>query len=128
MGVTKKIGWHSFRHGFSNLLRENGVDVKVAQRHANSRITLDIYQRTVTDERRAAQELVFKDLLGERNLEARKHPKPARTEEVLPGSGWFLRHDWIRTNDLFRVKYSTKCNPLILKRTDGSESAQNDPF
>src|SRR6201998_538780 len=67
MGVTKKIGWHSFRHGFSNLLRENGVDVKVAQellRHANSRITLDIYQRTVTDERRAAQELVFKDLLG----------------------------------------------------------------
>ena len=85
MGVTKKIGWHSFRHGFSNLLRENGVDVKVAQellRHANSRITLDIYQRTVTDERRAAQELVFKDLLGNQNLETLKHPKSMRREEV----------------------------------------------
>jgi site-specific recombinase XerD len=31
LGVPKKIGWHSFRHGFSNLLRENGVDVKVAR-------------------------------------------------------------------------------------------------
>jgi Site-specific recombinase XerD len=85
MGVTKKIGWHSFRHGFSNLLRENRVDVKVAQellRHANSRITLDIYQRTVTDERRAAQELVCKDLLGDQGLETLKNPKPARKEEV----------------------------------------------
>lgn len=86
MGVTKRIGWHSFRHGFSNLLRENRVDVKVAQellRHANSRITLDIYQRTVTDERRAAQELVFKDLLGDQKLETLKHPRPPRKEEVL---------------------------------------------
>ena len=85
MGVTKKIGWHSFRHGFSNLLRENRVDVKVAQellRHANSRITLDIYQRTVTDERRAAQELVFRDLVGDQTLRTLKHPKSARKEEV----------------------------------------------
>jgi len=38
------------------------------------------------------------------------------------------RHDWIRTNDLFRVKNTEKCNPLNLKRTGGSESAQKHPF
>jgi integrase len=47
MGVNKRIGWHSFRHGLSQLLRLRGIDVKIAQdllRQANSRITLDIYQ------------------------------------------------------------------------------------
>lgn len=56
--AVKRIGWHSFRHGLSNQLRESGTDVKVTQellRHANSRITLDIYQQTVTSERRDAQ-------------------------------------------------------------------------
>jgi site-specific recombinase XerD len=51
MGVTKNIGWHSFRHGLVNLLRQNGVDIKTVQellRHANSGIPLDIYQQTVT--------------------------------------------------------------------------------
>lgn len=65
--ITKKIGWHSFRHGFSNMLRENRVEVKTAQellRHANSRITMDIYQQTVTEERREAQAIVVKQLLG----------------------------------------------------------------
>jgi integrase len=41
--IEKRIGWHSFRHGFSNLLRQNGVEIKTIQellRHANSRITL----------------------------------------------------------------------------------------
>ena len=85
LGITKRIGWHSFRHGFSNLLRENRVDIKVAQellRHANSRITLDIYQRTVTDERRAAQELVCRGLLGAQRAETLKNPKSRPKEEV----------------------------------------------
>jgi integrase len=68
LGVIKKIGWHSFRHGLSNQLRQNGVEIKTAQellRHANSRITLDIYQRSVTQERRDAQAIAVKGLLGE---------------------------------------------------------------
>jgi integrase len=68
LGVTKKIGWHSFRHGLSNQLRQGGVEIKTAQellRHANSRITLDIYQRSVTQERRDAQAIAVKGLLGE---------------------------------------------------------------
>ena len=68
IGVEKRIGWHSFRHGFSNLLRRNGVDLKTAQellRHATSRVTLDFYQQSVTEERRRAQALAFKDLIGD---------------------------------------------------------------
>ena len=67
LNINKRIGWHSFRHGFSNLLRQNGVEVKTAQellRHANSRITMDIYQRTVTEERREAQARAFEALMA----------------------------------------------------------------
>jgi integrase len=54
IGVTKRIGWHSFRHGLATMLRQHGVDIKTAQellRHANSRITLEIYQQAVGDEK-----------------------------------------------------------------------------
>jgi len=67
LNVAKKIGWHSFRHGFSNLLRENGVELKTAQelmRHSNPNITMGIYQQTVTEERRRAQAVAFNALMG----------------------------------------------------------------
>jgi len=50
-GITKRIGWHTF----STLLKASGVDVKVMQellRHANSRITLDIYTQAMSPEKR----------------------------------------------------------------------------
>jgi integrase len=66
IGVTKRIGWHSFRHGLGTMLRQQGVDLKTAQellRHANSRITLEIYQQAVSEEKRVAQNLAFRGLL-----------------------------------------------------------------
>lgn len=81
-GYEKHIGWHSFRHGMSNLLRDCKVDVKVAQelpRHANSRIPLDIYQQIVTDERRAAQELAFGRMWSAPVLPACQAIEPFRT-------------------------------------------------
>jgi integrase len=57
-GITKHIGWHTFRHSFSTLLKASGVDIKVMQellRHANSRITLDIYTQAMSPEKRGAQ-------------------------------------------------------------------------
>lgn len=47
IGVTKKIGFHSLRHGLGTILRQQGVDLETTQellRHADSRITLEIYQ------------------------------------------------------------------------------------
>jgi site-specific recombinase XerD len=66
MGVTKRIGWHSFQHGLATMLRQKGVDIRTAQellRHASSRITQDIYQQAVSEEKRLAQDLVFRGLL-----------------------------------------------------------------
>ena len=74
LGVTKQIGWHSFRHGLATMLRQHGVDIKTAQellRHANSRITLETYQQAVGDEKRVAQNLAFRGLLGGSSLQ---HP------------------------------------------------------
>jgi integrase len=65
-GITKRIGWHTFRHSFATLLKSNGEDVKVVQeslRHANSRITLDIYTQAVTPAKREAQGKVVRMIL-----------------------------------------------------------------
>ncbi|HTF63780.1 MAG TPA: tyrosine-type recombinase/integrase [Edaphobacter sp.] len=53
VGVTKRIGFHSFRHGLATMLRQRGVDIKTAQElllHANRKITLEIYQQSVAEE------------------------------------------------------------------------------
>lgn len=58
VGIGKPIGWHTFRHTFSTLLKANGEDVKVVQellRHASSRITMDTYTQALSDDKRAAQ-------------------------------------------------------------------------
>jgi integrase len=94
LGITKKIGWHSFRHGMATLLRQCGVDIKVAQdllRHANPRITMGIYQQTVTEERREGQALAFSHLWPDNTKNSgvssnRTLPNPNRAtkEEVIP--------------------------------------------
>ena len=64
--VGKQIGWHNFRHSLATNLRAMGVDVKVAQellRHANSRTTLDIYTRAVSQQKREANAKVVEMML-----------------------------------------------------------------
>jgi integrase len=46
-GIAKHVGWHTFRHSVGTLLDEAGANLKTVQeilRHANSRITADVYQ------------------------------------------------------------------------------------
>jgi integrase len=80
-GINKRIGWHTFRHSFGTLLKANGEDVKTVQellRHANSRITLEVYTQAVTSNKRAAQSKVVKMMvpnLGE--MELKGHPQNA---------------------------------------------------
>jgi integrase len=85
--VGKQIGWHNFRHSLATNLRAMGVDVKVAQellRHANSRTTLDIYTRAVSQQKRDANTKLVEMLLpmGMKNLQ-----HPSAPSEVLEAVG-----------------------------------------
>ena len=58
LGISGQMGWHTFRHTYSTLLRAIGADIKVMQellRHASARMTLDTYTQAVTATKRKAQ-------------------------------------------------------------------------
>ena len=68
-GITKRIGWHTFRHTYSSLLSEYGSDMKVAQelmRHAKVSTTMEIYTHARMVKKREAQSKVV-DALFLRN-------------------------------------------------------------
>jgi integrase len=57
-GITKNIGWHTFRHTFSTLIKSLGVDAKVVQellRHASFNTTMDGYTQALEEPKRQAQ-------------------------------------------------------------------------
>jgi site-specific recombinase XerD len=61
LGISKRIGWHTFRHAYSTLLRSTGAELKIMQellRHSTIRVTLDTYTQAVTTEKRNAQDAV----------------------------------------------------------------------
>jgi integrase len=67
-GITKRIGWHTFRHTYSTLLVANGENVKVVQelmRHASSRSTIEIYTQATIEDKRAAQQRLVQMLVPE---------------------------------------------------------------
>ncbi len=59
LGIQKRIGWHTFRHSYSTILRSIGTDIKVQQdllRHSSARVTLDTYTQSITAAKVRAQE------------------------------------------------------------------------
>ena len=67
LGITKRIGWHTFRRTYSSILQDNGEDVKVVQellRHASTKVTLDVYAQALTPSKRAAQRKVVQMIRG----------------------------------------------------------------
>ena len=79
-GVTDKaIGWHSFRHSLATNLRAAGVDLKTAQellRHANSRITLEVYTQAISATKREANNRVM-EMVFEAGRKALSAPSSA---------------------------------------------------
>ena len=52
LDITKRIGWHTFRHTYSTLLRSTGAELKTMQellRHSTIRVTLDTYNASSHD-------------------------------------------------------------------------------
>jgi integrase len=57
-GITKTIGWHTFRRSLASILAAKGEQVKVVQellRHSNTAITQDLYQQAGAGAKRSAQ-------------------------------------------------------------------------
>jgi integrase len=82
LGIQKCIGWHTFRHTYSTLLRSVGTEFKVMQellRHSTLRSTLDIYTQAITPAKHAAQAAVLALVFP---CEARATPQPSSSGEV----------------------------------------------
>jgi integrase len=61
------VGWHTFRHTYSSMLRQLGVDLKVQQellRHADVRTTMNVYTQAVSEQKRAAHSSVVRMVLA----------------------------------------------------------------
>lgn len=74
LGITKRVGWHTFRRSFATLLYANEKDVKTTQellRHSNPGVSMGVYAQAVTGEKRKAQEKLATLILeAEPELEA----------------------------------------------------------
>jgi len=90
VGITKQIGWHTFRHTYSSLLAHTGNDVRVVQelmRHAKVSTTLEVYTHAGMDKKRVAQrkavDVLFDRKSGIKAVDAVNincsHSVPART-------------------------------------------------
>ena len=67
------IGMHTFRHTYTTLLKNNGEDIKVVQellRHANARVTMDVYAQAMMPAKRAAQSKLVRMVLRKEQQEA----------------------------------------------------------
>jgi site-specific recombinase XerD len=87
--LNKVVGWHTFRHSLGTNLRFLGVDIKTAQellRHANSRVTLDLYSQAVSSQKREASARVV-EMLMPNAAKPPRSPKPSQEdEEALIGT------------------------------------------
>jgi len=62
--ITKKIGWHTFRRSLATLLVDKNAPIKLTQeimRHANARITLEVYAQATMAAKQELQSQVVSE-------------------------------------------------------------------
>jgi integrase len=74
VGISKQIGWHTFRRSTATLLLSSGANIRVAQelmRHASPVMTLGTYSQAVAEDKMTAQ-AVLASLLGLNEMEVQE--------------------------------------------------------
>jgi integrase len=64
--ITDPVGWHTLRHSLGTLMKANGEDVKTIQetlRHANFKVTMDVYTQAVMTIKRSAHDRVVRQIM-----------------------------------------------------------------
>ncbi len=82
-----KIGWHTFRHSYSKMLRAAHVDLKVQQellRHATIQSTLNVYTQAVSDEKRQANRWVVRSVLRSETGGSSTESRPTNGTQWVP--------------------------------------------
>ena len=94
-----KIGWHTFRHSYSSLLRRVGADIKVQQellRHSTIQSTMNVYTQAMPEGKRAANSVVVRSVLPFEScgdvtaLSGGREWEPIATGELLSGCGGWI--------------------------------------
>ena len=60
------VGWHTLRHSLGTLMKANGEDVKTIHetlRHANFKVTMDVYTQAVMTIKRSAHDRVVRQIM-----------------------------------------------------------------
>jgi integrase len=82
-----KIGWHTFRHSYSKMLRAAHVDLKVQQellRHSTIQSTLNVYTQAVSDEKREANSWVVRSVLRSEIGGSTTESRPTNRSQRVP--------------------------------------------
>ena len=94
-----KIGWHTFRHSYSSLLRRVGADIKVQQellRHSTIQSTMNVYTQAMSEGKRAANSVVVRSVLpcetccGVIGAQRGSEREPMGTEKLVNGCGGWI--------------------------------------
>ncbi len=90
VGITKQIGWHTFRRTYSSLLASTGNDVKVVQelmRHSKISTTMEVYAQAGMEQKRVAQRKAVDLLLGRKPRNASNESAKMECSHTVPTRG-----------------------------------------
>jgi integrase len=65
-GINKRVGWHTFRHTLSTMLRANGEDIATQTEllRNSAKLALEHYTQAIPESKRAAQVRVLDLIFG----------------------------------------------------------------
>lgn len=84
-----KIGWHTFRHTYSTMLRSIGTDIKVQQellRHSTIQSTMNVYTQAVSEQKRAANSKVVEMMISYSPVSSQVSEKASQPADEMNGS------------------------------------------